>query len=1641
MLEQTFKKYDVEARAPTLLLNTMAEILASQSIFLTDMTPEGVLEKIRSLQSLSWPEVSETTRGSIDQAMEEILEALTRDEAMRLLLSTSAESNSLGQLVLGSGNRNEYLETLRVYMADETSKSFMVSVADTTFELLQRVLGKIPSTMKNVASGYALWEVPFNLPGKQTMIGMQMCPVVLKRAWQRPTKIYFLTNEEATQRFSMTASAVAAASTYTRSAQSSMSSQGSTEFLTDSSGESKDTLAFRASSSSTLPSVGRSCSVKVFSEDGTYVMLILSTKTEKAEAVKRRALSKFGQPTEEFQYFNLFYQPYADSIGAGSNFPSTEEIALPTTGKESKEKEKDKKSKGDKSSKSNITSPSGKQTSNASTSSTPGKGSKHSSNDDDYVFGRGARPLTNEDDVAPLLVKYGTVTFLLRISDIAPARVKAPTAKRKAHTLSDRIDSSSLNTSHNSLNTSTNTSSAASTAPIGYGSKELRGSASAELRLSSDMRDSVSGRRGSFSLSSKNIHAHITTHATPDLPSSRADEARKRATSPPVKKPQPSLHMSSSMSSNFSNSDVSESSESTDHYSARGSSNRGKQQHTVFSKARTFQLSDLTDVEIERASAASYGRPSGPTSDLSDEEKLQKVLDLLYSGAHRTNLSLQGFNLSFVPVGLRDIVKQPRTLDLSHNRLTTLPDWFEDAFDHLRGLILASNAITSFDHLEGLRKLHTLDLSANKIRVLPNVICGMTSLQVLYLNFNELSSLPKSIGKLTGLRELAISGNGITELPASIAKLTSLSILDIGYNRLRDAFVLHGLTRLTEIYAPSNEFYDLSAFYALSSLEVLDLSCTQITDVPKGISRLLRLTVLNLSRTPLSGEKHVHALKEMIRMPSLVATHWPPHLEYLTDTISNNKSTPTLTFIGGGDGSNARRVSVESGTAGSEPDYDFDDEDDEDFETLASYHHHSSSNTITKDHGGLNSSGIMFAVPQESKKPKQLFAVPAAGSPESTSPLFAVKADPLSSSSSGATPRGHDRPDFLSAMSGSSGSRSNLTARGGSSGCGTSNGPFAQKTTKGSNDGNFVFATKASTTNLSSSGASMGISATTKKRRKSGQPTSPRRASTASSTTPIKSSHLKNGSVGGFAEPYSTGSGDKSGGSSSESSPRRQISASAAGGLNGKKSSTATAVISKSSGNVSGGGNATIISPLALLDKKAGSPLSSANSKSQLSSGMLNEVDAAAMKRRNYSQRRFSTMGDVIKTPPVSAGTQDPSKMLVVIDKEGCEGFTRVEQSRGVTERMTSEALPEPLSFQPANLRLAHGLDEYFTHFYDQNHVNFIAIDKNTGVMLISVLLEKEHLRNEEAYRLLIKSQSGDKTIWLPSPLLFGKSASSSSLSSSKKHSPSFDRVIDYVIENQAGSLQITSVKQMTDPAIPKEILEYESRMNYNAFKFGVLYAGLGSNEDEYYSNTHPSIEFENFLEFLGDTIRLQGWPHFSGGLDVNGNRTGRMSVYKRWASLEIMFHISTLLPFSVDDPQQIERKKHLGNDVVVIVFQDEGAPPFHPSAMKSYFNHVYLVIRPLTVNGVTKFTMATASKDGVLEHSPLLPEPTLFDLNADFRRFLYTKLVNAERSSYEAPNFSKALCRTRLQLLQEFSSVHATNASNKKVKIKHKVK
>lgn len=70
----------------------------------------------------------------------------------------------------------------------------------------------------------------------------------------------------------------------------------------------------------------------------------------------------------------------------------------------------------------------------------------------------------------------------------------------------------------------------------------------------------------------------------------------------------------------------------------------------------------------------------------------------------------------------------------------------------------------------------------------------------------------------------------------------------------------------------------------------------------------------------------------------------------------------------------------------------------------------------------------------------------------------------------------------------------------------------------------------------------------------------------------------------------------------------------------------------------------------------------------------------------------------------------------------------------------------------------------------------------------------------------------------------------------------------------------------------------------------------------------------------------------------------GLYSVYTNWRNIEIMFHVSTLLPYERHDPQKLQRKRHIGNDIVCVVFLEADNTSFSPACIKSHFLHTFIL-------------------------------------------------------------------------------------------------
>jgi len=184
------------------------------------------------------------------------------------------------------------------------------------------------------------------------------------------------------------------------------------------------------------------------------------------------------------------------------------------------------------------------------------------------------------------------------------------------------------------------------------------------------------------------------------------------------------------------------------------------------------------------------------------------------------------------------------------------------------------------------------------------------------------------------------------------------------------------------------------------------------------------------------------------------------------------------------------------------------------------------------------------------------------------------------------------------------------------------------------------------------------------------------------------------------------------------------------------------------------------------------------------------------------------------------------------------------------------------------------------------------------------------------------------------------------------------------------------------------------------------------------FENEHGSPAFEEFLDFLGDRIELRGWSGFRGGMDIRGDTKGTHSVYTRYNKFEIMFHVSTLLPYHVADPLKLVRARQVQNDVVMILFL-EGNVSYDPLIMPTNVTHVFAVINPTYINGELHYRFAIASKSNVSIFRPEIPHPAVFKKDAKFRDFLLTKVMNGQIATRKS-GLQLMYTRPRMSMLNE---------------------
>ena len=299
----------------------------------------------------------------------------------------------------------------------------------------------------------------------------------------------------------------------------------------------------------------------------------------------------------------------------------------------------------------------------------------------------------------------------------------------------------------------------------------------------------------------------------------------------------------------------------------------------------------------------------------------------------------------------------------------------------------------------------------------------------------------------------------------------------------------------------------------------------------------------------------------------------------------------------------------------------------------------------------------------------------------------------------------------------------------------------------------------------------------------------------------------------------------------------------------------------------------------------------------------------------------------------------------------------------------------------------------YRTHFLQSEHFNLCGEDEAGGPLVVSLRYQTDMVR------LIVRTSSGSQHL-------------TAGLETEQDCSPLS------LLRRLCPHIAVTFLQPVFAPSTSSLVLNYDEHVLVNNFKFGVIYQRVGqTSEEALFGNRVHSPAMDRFLDMVGRRVTLAEHSGYRGGLDTQFGQTGQHSVYTEHLGKEIMYHVATLLPFSETDSQQLQRKRHIGNDIVSVVFQ-EGNTPFSPDMVTSHFLHAYIVVQPEPEEGPDVYRVSVTARSDVPYFGPSLPSPPLFRRGPQFREWLLNKLINAETACYKAEKFSKLEQRTRVTLL-----------------------
>lgn len=189
----------------------------------------------------------------------------------------------------------------------------------------------------------------------------------------------------------------------------------------------------------------------------------------------------------------------------------------------------------------------------------------------------------------------------------------------------------------------------------------------------------------------------------------------------------------------------------------------------------------------------------------------------------------------------RVIAKEFKDIDsltLSHNFLTSFPDFFDKINPKLQKLDIGNNLLTELPPtLFSLTSLSNFTISNNQfeipLEIITEISTSLRHLTSFSCASNQLVNLPTNFTSLQYLTDLNLSHNKFRKFPKEICELKSLQKLNLSFNHFHKiSKQIIQLNKLREVDFSNCAIVDFTPLIHIHSLVFVNLNQNEISSLP-----------------------------------------------------------------------------------------------------------------------------------------------------------------------------------------------------------------------------------------------------------------------------------------------------------------------------------------------------------------------------------------------------------------------------------------------------------------------------------------------------------------------------------------------------------------------------------------------------------------------------------------------------------------------------------------------------------------------------------------------------------------------------------------------------------------------------------------